>query len=185
METIKPGKYVELTYKLYEVAEPQEILMYSFTEEQPDNFVFGLDNGMLESFKKAISGLKTGETFDITLSPEEAFGPIMEDYIMEFEKAMFEVDGNFDDERIKEGETIEMMTADGHRVPAEVVEVGEKVKLDFNHPFAGQSIHFVGEVKTIRDATPEELQPKGCCSCGHDHDHECGDGECGGCSGCN
>lgn len=181
MEKIKPGKFVELVYDLYEVAEPTEILMYQFTDERPDNFVFGMDNGMLESFKKAIEGKNQGEDFDITLPPAEAFGPIVEDYVMDFDKNLFEVDGVFDDERIKPGNTIEMMTPDGHQIPGDVLEVtADKVKIDFNHPLAGQTIHFKGKVKTVRDATQEELNPKvGCCGCGDDHGQGCGDGGCG------
>ena len=187
MESIKPGKYVELVYDLKEVAEPQDITMVQFTEDRPDKFVFGMDHGMLESFKKAIEGLKQGDSFDILLTPEEAFGPIQEDYIMEFDRAVFEVDVKFDEERIKPGETLEMMTADGHRVPGLVLDVtDDKVKMDFNHPLAGQTIKFEGTVKVVRDATPEELAPKGCCggSCGHDHGAESDCGDCGGRCNC-
>lgn len=187
METIKPGKFVELVYDIYEVAEPQEILMYKFNEDMPESFVYGMNNGMLESFAKAIAGLKAGEAFDVTFGPDDAFGPYMESYLMEFDKEMFTVDGVFDEERVKEGNPIEMMTSDGHRVVGDVVSVSpEKVKIDFNHPLAGQTIHFIGKIKTVRDATPEELQPKsGCCGCDHEHGDEggcCGDeGGCGSC----
>ncbi|MEF9923377.1 MAG: peptidylprolyl isomerase [Muribaculaceae bacterium] len=186
MEIIKPGKFVELTYDLYEVAEPQEVLMYRYTVETPDAFVYGMESGMLESFAKAINGLKVGEKFDLLFGADQAFGNYLDEYVMEFDREMFMVDGEFDAERIKVGNAIEMMTAEGHRVPGDVLEVTEnKVKIDFNHPLAGQSIHFVGEVKTVRDATPEELEPKHCgCGCG-DNEHgdcDCGDG-CG--EGCN
>ena len=39
--------------------------------------------------------------------------------------------------------------------------------------------NFDVEVVEVRDVTPEDLAPKGGCSCGCDHDH-CGDG----CEGC-
>lgn len=180
MEKIEAGKFVELIYDVYEVTEPNEILMFKFTKENPDNFVYGIDNGMLEVFAKNIKGLKEGEKFDIILTPEEAFGPYADEYVMEFEKEMFLVDGEFDDERIKAGNSIEMMSAEGHRIPGLVLEVtADKVKIDFNHPLAGQKVHFVGEVGLVRDATPEELNPQhgGCCG----GDHECGDGGCNGC----
>lgn len=191
METITTGKFVELVYDLYEVAGHSEILMFKFTDEQPDRFVFGLEQGMLESFKKGIEGLKVDEEFEIKLTPEQAFGEIRQDLIMEFKREMFEVDGKFDSERIIPGNVIEMMAENGQRVPGHILEVTDKtVKIDFNHPLAGQNLRFKGKVKTVRDATPEELQPKSCCSgcsCGHDHDHdeECGCG-CGDdcCSGC-
>ena len=148
MDKISEGKYVELIYDLFEVGDGRNELMYSFTTEQPDRFVFGMDPGMLEGFKNGIMGLSAGDAFDFTLSPEQAFGPVMEEMIMEFRRELFEVDGEFDDERVKVGNTIEMLTADGHRVAGEVLEVGpKKVKMDFNHPLAGQTIKFTGKVR--------------------------------------
>ena len=130
MDKISEGKYVELIYDLFEVGDGRNELMYSFTTEQPDRFVFGMDPGMLEGFKNGIMGLSAGDAFDFTLSPEQAFGPVMEEMIMEFRRELFEVDGEFDDERVKVGKTIEMLTADGHRVAGEVLEVGtKKVKI--------------------------------------------------------
>lgn len=184
METIKPGKYVELIYDIYEVAAPEEVLMYKYTLDTPDKLVFGIENGMLESFAKALNGLKAGEKFDLTFTPDQAFGEYLEEYVKEFGRDMFMIDGEFDDERIKEGNTIEMMTADGHRIPGDILEITDKnVTVDFNHPLAGQTIHFVGEVHVVRDATPEELQPQSCnCGCGDD---DCSDGCCSdGCGSC-
>ena len=41
MEFVKPGKYVELTYDLYEVENGKEELMLSMTSEHPERIVFG------------------------------------------------------------------------------------------------------------------------------------------------
>lgn len=184
METIKPGKFVELIYDLYEVEGSSEVLMMKATDELPDRFVFGVDQNMLDAFTQALNGLKQGDKFDIVLGPDQAFGERIDEYVMDFDKEMFFVDGKFDDERIKEKNVIEMMTADGHRVAGEVITVGpEKVTVDFNHPLAGQTVRYVGEVRVVRDATPEELQPKSC-GCDHDcggDDHDCCDGGCGSC----
>ena len=180
MENIKTGKYVELVYDLFEFEGEHPIKMYGFTAEQPDRFVFGMDGGMmLEAFKKAIEGKAKGEAFDLTLAPEDAFGPFNEEWVMEFDRSTFEIDGEFDEERVRVGNTIEMMTETGHRVPGDIIEVGEKVKIDFNHPLAGRRIRFTGHVQEVRDATTEELNPKHGCDCGcdhhhHDHDHDCG-----------
>ena len=59
----------------------------------------------------------------------------------------------------------------------------EEVTVDFNHPMAGMTMHFKGEIITVRDATEAELHPQ-CGGCGG----SCGDGGCsdgcGGCGGC-
>ncbi len=47
---------------------------------------------------------------------------------------------------------------DDEEFSALILEVNEDtVTLDLNHPLAGESIHFEGEIKGIRPATPEEI----------------------------
>ena len=57
--------------------------------------------------------------------------------------------------------------------------------MDFNHPLAGKTLNFKGEILTVRDATEKELKeglhgeylPQEECGCGCGHHHH-GDGEC-------
>ncbi len=61
---------------------------------------------------------------------------------------------------------------------------GDKAVIDANHELAGKNLNFAIEVVSVREATEEELNPKGCCcgkgegdcKCGEEG-HEC---ECGG-----
>ncbi len=77
-----------------------------------------------------------------------------------------------------------MMTADGYRINGLVTKVtDDKVTLDFNHPLAGKDVRFKGKIITVRDATPEELQPQHHCGCGCGGG-SCSDGECGDSCGC-
>ena len=55
---------------------------------------------------------------------------------------------------------------------------GELAAMDFNHPFAGMTVDFDGEIIEVRDATEEELHPKHGCGCGCSHHGGCDDG-CG------
>jgi len=82
-----------------------------------------------------------------------------------------------------------------------VVSIGEEqVTMDFNHPLAGEIMHFAGKVMEVREATAEEIATLfsgggcgcgsgGCGSCGEGNESEdaCGCGSAGGgCgSGCN
>ena len=175
---IKPGKLVELTYDLYAGSGDDETLMMRATDELPDRFVFGVEQNVLPELMKRLEGMKQGDKFDIVLTVDEAFGERNEEHVMELDKEIFFVDGKFDDKVVFEGNTIPMMTADGYRINGSVLKVTDsKVTMDFNHPLAGEDLHYVGVVKLVRDATEEELHPKhGCGGCG-----ECCDEGCGGC----
>ncbi len=187
MEKIEPGKYVELGYDLYAVdANGVETLVHQTDNTDPEKIVFGVTRGVIAPLEKAIEGLEAGSTFNVTATADEAFGPYDEDQIVELDRDIFLVDGKFDEEVIKAGALVPMMTADGYRINGLVQEVSAtKVKLDFNHPLAGKSVRFDGKILAVRDATPDELKPaQGCgCNCGGGDDcgcgGGCGDGQCG------
>ncbi len=182
METIKPGQFVELTYKLY--VGPEDELMEETSEDSPLRFVCGVEQ-MLPSFEAKIMDLKVGDTFDFVIPCNDAYGERDEEHVLELDKKMFEVDGKFDDECIFPGNTVPMMDANGNRFNGSVLEVKENiVVMDFNHPLAGEDLHFVGTVKTVRPATPEELNPVHSCGCGCDScGGGCGDHGHDGCEG--
>ena len=103
--------------------------------------------------------------------------------LFDLPKNIFEIDGKFDSERIKEGNIVPLMTGDGQRVNASVVEIKpDVVVVDLNHPLAGADLIFEGEIMESRPATNEEIQElvkmmsgEGGCGCGCD---SCGGG-CG------
>lgn len=189
MEKIEPGKYVELGYDLYSVEPEGETLVHQTDAEDPERIVFGVTRGVIVPLEKAIEGLKPGETFDIVVKSDEAFGPHDPEQVATLPRDIFEVDGKFDEKVVKPGAVLPMMTADGFRINGVVAEVTDTdVKMDFNHPLAGKDVRFKGKIITVRDATPEELKPvEGCgcgcgsCddSCGCDGEHHCGEDACG------
>ncbi len=181
---ISENKIVSVTYDLYvptESGNPE--LMESATKEQPLVFAFGLGM-MLPKFEENLQGMKVSDKFEFTLSSDDAYGERSEENVLELPKNIFEIDGKFDSETIFAGNIVPLMSNDGQRFNAEVVEVGENtVTVDLNHPLAGETLTFKGEVIDVREATEEELQAlMGGCSCGCDCD-DCGDEEKGGC-GC-
>ncbi len=192
MEKIQPGKYVELGYDLYEVApDGTQKLVHQTDAEDPEKFIFGVTRGMIVPLEKAVEGLEAGGEFDIIVKSDEAFGPHDPEQVVTLERDIFMVDGKFDDKAIKPGALVPMMTADGFRINGLVKAVStEDVTMDFNHPLAGKDVRFAGKIITVRDATPEELQPSHGCGCGcGDCGDGCGDGcDCGddhcGCGGC-
>ncbi len=177
MEKIQPGKYVELGYDLYEVTPAGENLVHQTDAQYPEKIIFGVTPGMIRPLEKAIEGLEAGGEFDVTVKAAEAFGPHDPDQVARLEKDVFAVDGKFDSEMVKKGAVLPMMTSDGYRINGLVVDVtDDEVEMDFNHPLAGKDVRFKGSIITVRDATPEELQPAhGCgCGCHHGGEDSCG-----------
>lgn len=177
MEKIQPGKYVELGYDLYEVTPAGENLVHQTDAQDPEKIIFGVTPGMIRPLEKAIEGLEAGGEFDVTVKAAEAFGPHDPDQVASLEKDVFAVDGKFDAEMVKKGAVLPMMTSDGYRINGLVVDVtDDEVEMDFNHPLAGKDVRFKGSIITVRDATPEELQPAhGCgCGCHHGGEDSCG-----------
>ena len=176
---ISDEKMVSLSYDLTVTDENGESeLMERATKQSPLTFMFGMGM-MLDSFEKNIEGLKTGDKFSFVLTPEEAYGEYFEAHILELPKKLFEVDGKFDEERVSEGQTLPMMDASGNRMMGSVLEVqSDVVVMDFNHPLAGETLHFDGEVIDVHEPTEEEInalsQEDDCCGCNNSEKDGCG-----------
>ncbi|MBK5194811.1 MAG: FKBP-type peptidyl-prolyl cis-trans isomerase [Proteiniphilum sp.] len=193
---ISENKYVTLTYDLNVGEGEERELMEQATAEKPLEFIFGT-NSMLEAFEKQIEGLTQGNAFSFQLTPEEAYGDYDDAKIIELPKNIFEIDGKIDDQVLFEGNTVPMMDSSGNRLTGSVMSIeNDVVTMDFNHPLAGETMHFEGSVKGVRDASAEEIAALfsgGGCGCGSGGCDSCGDGsdeggcgsESGGCgSGC-
>lgn len=188
---ISKNKFVSVTYDLNVGGEDDLELMESATEERPLQFIFGTDS-MLPAFEEELKGLETGSKFQFTLEPKHAYGEYVEENVVELPKNIFEIDGKFDGEYVKEGVTLPMMGANGERMNGSVLEVKEEVVvMDFNHPLAGETLHFSGEVIDVHEPTEEEIiafnqaMAGGGCSCGDCGDCDtCGDESDKGHGGC-
>ncbi len=176
------GKYamVTLTYNLHVDDENGEMVEQA-TETQPLEFLYGA-GAMLPKFESQLAGLHEGEPFTIKLSKDDAYGDLNEDAVVELPKHVFLVDGKLDDELIQVGNTVPMMSSNGQRLNGLVLEVNDEVvKMDFNHPLAGEDLFFAGKVVAVREASEEEvaqiLSGGGGCGCGNGGG--CGSGGCG------
>ena len=165
---ISEDKVVSLTYDLNVGEGNERELMEKATVEKPLTFMFGMGM-MLEAFEANVEGLQKGDKFSFSLTPEEAYGMFEESHVVELPKNIFEIDGKFDDERIVVDATIPMMDSNGNRLQGTVVEIADNcVVMDFNHPLAGETLHFAGEIIDVHEPTAEEIAAltQGCdCSC--------------------
>ena len=172
---ISANKFVSVSYDLNVGEGDERELMERATAERPLQFIFGTGS-MLPAFEEALNGLDMGDTFQFTLTPENAYGEFNEENIVDLPKKLFEVEGTFDNEYVKEGNTIPMMDSTGQRLMGSVHEVKDNVVvMDFNHPLAGETLHFSGKVLDVHEPTAEEI------ALIHAETHSgCG----GGCDGC-
>ncbi len=191
-----PHKYVTVAYELYaDNAEGVHELIEKAPAEHPYQFISGL-GVTLDAFEANIAGLEEGSDFDFTLSVDDAYGPYVDEHVLDLDKKTFCVDGRFDKDTIYPGAVLPLVNADGNHFDGLVLDVKENtVRIDLNHPLAGKALHFKGKVVTMRPATDEEIQGMinmmsgegcgcGCEDCGdechHHHDHEGDGGCCGG-----
>lgn len=174
-----PNKLIVVSYELYVTEDGERDLVEKATAEQPFQFISGMGT-TLDAFENQLKDLNVGEKFEFTIPTADAYGDYSDEHVFELPKTIFEIDGKFDAERIFAGNVVPLMDADGNRMNATVVDVlDETVKVDMNHPLAGQDLTFIGEVLEARPATNEEIQGMinlmsgegcgcGCDSCGDD-----------------
>lgn len=184
---ITANKSVSAEYELYVDGETEgELeLMEKATPEQPLSFIYGVGM-MLPKFEENIFGMTTGDKFDFIIENEDAYGPYEDENVIDLERSVFEIDGKLDEEMIFEGNVVPLMDSEGHRMNAQIVTITDThVKVDLNHPLAGENLHFKGTILEVREATEKELAALsggGCgsgCGCGSGESGGCGDGSCG------
>lgn len=167
---ISTNKFVALSYDLNVGEVEERELMERATAETPLEFIYGT-NSMLEAFEKNLDGLAEGDSFNFVLTPEQAYGEYDDEAVVDLPRNIFEQDGVLNEEVIFEGNIVPMMDTNGNRLNGSVVEVKDDIiKMDFNHPLAGETLNFSGKVLSVRESTPEEIAalfaPKGGCGCG-------------------
>jgi FKBP-type peptidyl-prolyl cis-trans isomerase SlyD len=122
---------------------------------------------MLPKFEEYLNALKAGDAFEFTLASDDAYGEMDQDAIIDLDKSIFQVDGKTDDEMLAIGNVIPMRDDQGNMLQGIVVSVSkDMVRMDFNHPMAGNVLHFAGKVIEVREASAEELS--------HGHAHGAG-----------
>lgn len=149
-------KVVSLTYELHKDNQQGELIQ-KVEADRPFVYLFGV-GGLLPKFEQNLEGLSVGDSFAFGLTPAEAYGEYTEDAILDLDIEIFKEDGKVEDGLLEIGNTITMMDNHGHPIDGVVIEVGSSmVKMDFNHPLAGQDLHFSGVILDIREATDEEI----------------------------
>ena len=179
---ISANTVVEFAYEL----EVDGQIVDRTTVEKPLDYIHGTGS-LLPKLEAHIEGMQAGDKFDITLAPVDAYGEVEPQRIIDLPKAAFEVNGEVREDLLVPGNTIPMMNSMGGVIPGVVLEVtADTVKMDLNHQMAGKTLHFTGEIVSVREATEKELteglhgEYVHSCGCGGGcHGGGCHGGECG------
>ncbi len=135
---IQKGSTVKMEYtltdkdgKTLDTNKGQEPLTYTHGEGQ-----------IIRGLEKALTGLHVGDQKHVVIPPEEAYGPVKPEAIIEIPKERIPPESQ------KVGTHLMTRNQNGPPIPLLVKEVKEKtVVLDANHPLAGKSLTF--DVKII------------------------------------
>lgn len=151
---VADGQVVEMLYTLKD--GKGELLDASNGE--PLAYLHGADN-IVPGLEKALAGKQVGDKVDVVVPPAEGYGERTGPGAQGIPRTSFPADA-----QIHPGMSFAVETESGDLLPLWVVEVNDdEVMVDANHPLAGVPLHFSVEIKSIREATGEELD--------HGHPH--------------
>jgi len=128
------------------------------SDKEPLEYLHGAGN-IVPGLEKALDGRKVGEKLQVEVAPEEGYGERLDGGVHKVEKDLFP-----DDAELYPGAMFMSEDEDGDQTPFWVMDLEEgEIIIDFNHPLAGETLHFDVTISAIRDATEEETE--------HGHSH--------------
>lgn len=122
------------------------IIFHSTEELGPLTFVIGSDQ-LFPALEQALIGMRAGDTKNIELSAEEAYGQRRRENIIKVSRQTFPVGKN-----ISVGQKLSIEFSSGASRVMIVTAVGENdVTLDGNHPLAGLDLTFALKVEQVEE----------------------------------
>lgn len=101
---------------------------------------------VIPGFDQAVQGLEIGETRQIRLEGEQAYGDPREDLLIDVPAEQFP-----DEAKPAVGQQVQVQVAPGQNRVATIAAVeDDSVKLDLNHPLAGKALIFDVELVEIK-----------------------------------
>jgi FKBP-type peptidyl-prolyl cis-trans isomerase SlyD len=156
---VEANKVVTVTYVLHAnlpLKERQHI--ETADASQPLTFLHGVGM-MIPGFEKGLEGMKQGDKFEFNIEASEAYGENDESAVIKLPIDIFKIDGQLDFDLLKVGNVLPMSDQQGNTMNGKVLAYNDSdVTMDFNHPLSGHSLHFSGEIISVRDASPEEIE---------------------------
>jgi FKBP-type peptidyl-prolyl cis-trans isomerase SlyD len=173
--TIEKNRVVSIDYRL---VDDDGDLIDSSEDGEPLVYLHGVGN-IIPGLERQLEGKKSGESLACVIPAVDAYGERDDSLIFTVGKDEFEGTD------VAVGMQFEAHGEDGAQIVTVVGIEGEEVKVDANHPLAGENLHFSVKVVEVREASAEELthgHVHGAhaheCECGEEGEG-CGDGGCG------
>jgi FKBP-type peptidyl-prolyl cis-trans isomerase SlyD len=134
----------------YEMSDAQGNVLDK--SQKPFSYLHGGYEGVFPAVERALEGMNAGESCDVTLEPEDAFGEYDEGLLRVEPRRLFP-------ENVTVGMQFEGVSSEsGERRLYTVTDVaGDKVVVDGNHPLAGKVVNLACTVTEVRSATAEEI----------------------------
>lgn len=147
---VKDGVVVILDYTLR--LDDGEVIDSS-EDDGPLEYLHGYGQ-IIPGLEKALVGLGVGDRKMVVVPAAEAYGDVDMDAFEIVPRSMFP-----DDLELEEGLELSLRDVETDEpFDATIAEIREtEVMLDFNHPLAGETLHFEIHIPAIREATAEEL----------------------------
>jgi len=128
-------------------------------ENNPFLYMHGV-GGMIPGLEKELENREVGDKVVVSVAPADAYGERNPKLTQDVPREMF---GNIPDEDMVVGAQFQAQTDQGVEIITVASIEGDTIKIDGNHPMAGETLHFDVDVIAVRDATEEEI------SHGHPH----------------
>jgi FKBP-type peptidyl-prolyl cis-trans isomerase SlyD len=126
----------------YVIRLDDQTVVEQVDEQSPFEFVPG-QSEVIPAFEEAVAGKPAGDELRFSVEPADGYGERNEELVQKIPTEAFE-----EGEDLEVGERYTAETVDGTPVAFLAREVGDgHVLADFNHPLAGQKLHF--EVKVL------------------------------------
>lgn len=148
--TVANDRVVSLDYVLH-LDDGQEVDRSE--AGQPLEYLHGHQQ-IVTGLESALDGMAVGDEKQVIVAPADGYGEHDPDQIQTFPRSAFPAEATLD-----EGEILELQDdQSGHFFQAQIIEsLPEQIVLDFNHPLAGETLHFDVRIAGVRPATADEL----------------------------
>jgi FKBP-type peptidyl-prolyl cis-trans isomerase SlyD len=144
----------------YTLKNAEGKVMESSSGQDPMGYIHG-ENNIIPGLERALEGRLAGIQLNVVIPPHEAYGMRDEQLIRDVPIEQFGSSVT-----LEPGTHLQVESQEGIQVVTVLQVQPDSVKVDFNHPLAGETLYFDIEILEVRAATAAELD--------HGHVHGAG-----------